>query len=215
MWLDRVVKWLLPREEHFFDLLERGAECARLAGALLRACCREPSLEKRLELVERMRHLEREADKVIAEVHEALNKTFVTPMDRTDIYDLANDLEGLSDDIFATLLQLEMHNVVELPAGSAELADQISEACELAASAVGLLRSMKNIDRIREVCNSIRRLEDEGDNIFRSRIAALFREERDAVRLIQNKEFLEGLEDTLDLCDDVGNVLEGIVLKNA
>jgi uncharacterized protein Yka (UPF0111/DUF47 family) len=214
MWIDRAVKWLLPREEHFFDLLERGACLAREIGDLLAECC-AASPGDREALVARMRGVEHKADCVIAEVYEALNRTFVTPLDRSDIYQLASSLEGIADDVFATALQVVVHAMEDLPAGSSELAALIRQACGAVETAVGELRGMKDLARIREQCELLDRLESEGDRIFRAQLATMFRSETDAIRLIKHKEFLEGLEETLDTCDDVGNALLTIVIKNA
>jgi uncharacterized protein len=214
MWIDRAVKWLLPREEHFFELLERGAGLVREVGGLLAECCavapgdREP-------LVARMHQLEHESDAVIAEVYEALNRTFVTPLDRSDIYQLATALEGIVDDVFGTALQFVVHAMDDLPPGSCELSALIQRACEAVEAAVGDLRGLKDPDRIREQCGLLDRLESEGDRIFRTNIAEMFRTESDAIRLIKHKEFLESLEETLDACDDVGSALLTILIKNA
>jgi uncharacterized protein Yka (UPF0111/DUF47 family) len=214
MWIDRVVKWLLPREEHFFDLLEKGAGLAQEIGSLLAECCEAPS-EDREALVERMREVEHRADRVIAEVYEALNRTFVTPLDRSDIYELASCLERIVDDVFATALQIVVHNMEDLPPGSCELAALIHQACGAVETAVGDLRSLKHLGRIRNQCEHLERLESDGDRIYRTQLASMFRTETDAIRLIKHKEFLEGLEDTLDTCDDVGGALRTIVIKNA
>ncbi len=214
MWIDRVVKWLLPREEHFFDLLEKGAGLAQEIGSLLAECCGAPS-EDREALVERMREVEHRADRVIAEVYEALNRTFVTPLDRSDIYELASCLERIVDDVFATALQIVVHNMEDLPPGSCDLSRLINEACGAVQTAVADLRNMRHLGRIRNQCEHLERLESEGDRIYRTQLAAMFRTETDAIRLIKHKEFLEGLEDTLDTCDDVGGALRTIVIKNA
>jgi len=215
MWLDRAVRWLLPREEHFYDLLERGAACARESSSLLVVCCGQQSYAERQAVVEKMRDVEHEADRIIAEVNEALNRTFVTPIDRSDIFSLASDLEGVCDDIFATVLQIVVHAMEDVPAGSRELAVLIKEACELIETAVGYLRGMKNPDEIRSRCRTIQRLESEGDQIFRGQLGEMFKTETNAITLLKHKEFLEGLEEALDACDDVGNALETIVIKNA
>ncbi len=214
MWIDRAVKWLLPREDHFFDLLERGAALAREVGSLLVDCC-EAGPSGRQALIDRMQHVEHRSDGVIAEVYEALNRTFVTPLDRSDIYQLAAALEDIVDDVFATALQLNVHAMEDLPPGSCELADLIRRACEAIDTAVGDLRDMKQPARIREQCALLNRLETEGDRIYREELESMFRCEKDAIRLIKHKEFLEGLEDTLDACDDVGDALLTIVIKNA
>lgn len=215
MWIDRAVKWLLPRDQHFFDLLERGADCARRCGALLVECCDRPTHAGRLEVLGRIRGVEHESDRVIHEVSGALNRTFVTPLDRSDIYALAAALEGVVDDIDGSVSQLEVHAIEDLPAGSRELAAVIRDGCEAIAAAVGLLRGLKDPGAIRERCQFLNDLESDGDRIFRTHIGALFRAETDAIRLIKAKEFLEGLERAVDSCDDVGNALETIVLKNA
>jgi uncharacterized protein len=215
MWIDRAVKWLLPREEHFFDLLERGAACARECSACLVSCCGTHAATDHDALVKRMHDIEHEADRIIAEVYEALNRTFVTPLDRSDIYALATALEGITDDIFATVLQVVVHAMEDLPAGSCELSAMIQRACEEIQTAVGLLRGLRRLDEIREICKRISLLESEGDRIYRTQVGELFRTETDAIRLLKHKEFLEGLEGTLDVCDDVGNALETIVIKNA
>jgi uncharacterized protein len=215
MWVDRVVKWLLPREEHFFDLLERGANCAHECASLLVVCCEQETYADRKTTVEKMRDVEHEADRIIAEVNEALNKTFVTPLDRSDIYALATELEGICDDIFATVLQIVVHAMEDLPAGSRELSALVKDACESIQTAVGNLRGMKNPDEIRSRCRRINRLESEGDQIFRARLGEMFKTETNAITLLKHKEFLEGLEQALDVCDDVGNALETIVIKNA
>jgi uncharacterized protein len=214
MWIDRAVKWLLPKEEHFFDLLERGAGLVREVGIVMADCCVAPP-DEREALVGRMHKLEHEADDVIAEVYEALNRTFVTPLDRSDIYQLASALEGIVDDVFATALQIVVHAMDDLPEGSCDLSALIRSACEAVDAAVMDLRGMKNPGRIREQCELLDRLESEGDRIFRTHLARMFRTETDAIRLIKHKEFLEGLEETLDACDDVGSALLTIVIKNA
>jgi uncharacterized protein Yka (UPF0111/DUF47 family) len=215
MWIDRAVKWLLPREEHFFDLLEQGADRARQISALLANCCEAKSHAERESIVETMHQVEHEADRVMAEVYEALNRTFVTPLDRSDIYALAVSLEEVADAVFATALQFIVHAMEDLPDGSRELAALILQACEAVQGAVINLRGMKNAADIRRRCELLDRLESEGDRIYRTQLAAMFRTEADAIRLIKHKEFLEGLERTLDACEDVGGALRTVIIKNA
>ncbi|MFO0892793.1 MAG: DUF47 family protein, partial [Isosphaeraceae bacterium] len=159
--------------------------------------------------------VEHEADRVIAEVYEALNRTFVTPLDRSDIYSLASSLEELADAVFATALQFIVHAMEDLPDGSSELARLILEASEAIQDAVLHVRGMKDAATIRRHCDLLDRLESEGDRIYRTRVAAMFRSETDAIRLIQYKEFLEGLERALDVSNRVGGALRAVVIKNA
>ena len=169
---------------------------------------------ERAGIVARITDEEHVGDKVIHEVYDALNLTFVTPMDRSDIYKLATDLENITDCVHGTVMQVLVRSIEEFPAGSIELAIKVNEACKEIDAAVKLLRQMKQLDVIRDHCKAINTLEHDGDQIFRASVAEMFRSEKDAIRLLKNKEFLEGLEWTLDACDDVGNALETLVIKN-
>lgn len=215
MWLDRAVQWLLPREEHFFDLLERGSASALKSSVILVECCGAKTAAERESAITRMTEEEHTADRVIHEVYEALNKTFVTPLDRSDIYSLATDLEDITDLINRTMMQIVLHALDEVPPGSTQLAAKIHEACTEIDAAVKLLRGMKKLDEIRQHCKAIGKIEHDGDQIFRTTVAEMFKTEKDAIRLIKNKEFLEVLEMTIDACDDVSNALEALVIKNA
>jgi hypothetical protein len=215
MWLDRAVKWLLPREEHFFDLLEKGSSCVLRSGAILEECCSAKTAADREGAVARMTDEEHASDAVIREVYEALNKTFVTPIDRSDIYALATDLENVVDRCHGTITQIIVHHMEDLPPGSDELGKHVNLACQEIHQAVKLLRDLKRHEEIQTHCKKLVQYEHDGDQIFRARIGEMFRTEKDAVRLLKHKEFLEGLENTLDACDDVANALESLVIKNA
>ena len=215
MWLDRAVKWLLPREEHFFDLLERGAACALDASGLLVQCVEAETLPQRRSIVGKIVDAEHAADKVIHDVYEALNKTFVTPVDRSDIFALATHLERVVDEIKETGAQIVMHSMQDMPPGSVELARKIDQSCREIQQAVKLLRGLKQLELIRKHCQAVYELEHDGDQVFRASIVHVFDTEKDAIALLKHKEFLEGLERTLDVCDDVANSLDTLVIKNA
>lgn len=215
MWLDRAIKLLLPREEHFYVLLERGAQCAKDASALLVKCIDEKDASSRESTIKKIKDVEHEADRVIVEVYQELNRTFVTPLDRSDIYKLGSELESITDAIYSTALQIIVHAMEDLPAGSRELAVLIDQCCQEIFEAVSHLQSKTSHIEIRKRCKSIKSFEDQGDVIFRTQIASMFKSESDAIRLLKHKEFLEGLEDGLDLCDDVGNVLSTVIIKNS
>lgn len=215
MWLDRAIKWLLPKEQHFFDLLERAASCARRSGEQFVLFCSEKSPSARLAIIEKIRMLEQEGDHVMAEVYDALNKTFVTPLDRGDIYHLSSRLEEVSDSICETALQVVVHAIEELPLGSEAFAQLIARACEELEQAMPLLRNMKNPELIRRRCKNVSSFDDQGSELFRQHTAQMFRTESDAIHLLKHKEFLEGLEHILHSCKQVGLSIENVVIKNA
>ena len=191
-----------------------GGTFFRPARAWRRPCTARTGTERN-PIVERIHQVEHEADRVIADVYEALNRTFVTPLDRSDIFSLAVSLEEVADAVFATALQFVVHAIEDLPEGSRELAALILQSCEAIQGAVSNLRGMKNAADIKARCELLDHLESEGDRIYRTQLAAMFRTETDAIRLIKHKGFLEGLERTLDACEDVGGALRTIVIKNA
>lgn len=213
--LDRAVKFLLPRETGFFDLLERGAVCARDSGAAMLALCEAKAGPEREERLKVLRDIEHAADAVIHETYDALNRTFVTPLDRSDIYALATQLEEIVDLNHATAMQLIVHAMEDVPEGAVPLASLIAASTREVAEAVVLLRTLRKLDDVQRHTQTMSKLEHDGDEIFRNRLGALFRTQKDAVLLIQHKEFLEGLERTLDACDHVGTALKTIVIKNA
>lgn len=215
MWLDRAIKWLLPREEHFFELLEQLACIACDAGSLLANCVSDRSALSREATIDRIKELERHADRVVAEVYKELNRTFVTPIDRSDIYNLASELEGITDQMYSTVLQIPIHAMKELPVGSVEFSKLIHSALQEVVEGVTKINSKKGHLEIRKHCKAIKAYEDHGDILFREQTAHMFETETNPITLLKNKEFLEGLERTLDLCDDVGNVLSTIVIKNS
>ena len=215
MWLDRAIKWLLPREDHFFTLLQRGAQSCMDASELLVKAIEDGDRSSRELTIKKLKEVEREADRVIVEVYQELNRTFVTPLDRSDIYKLGSELESITDAIYSTALQIIVHAMEDLPSGSRELATLIDQSCKEIFEAVSHLQSKTSHLDIRKRCKNIKSLEDQGDVIFRAKIADMFKHEADAIRLLKHKEFLEGLEGSLDLCDDVGNVLSTVVIKNS
>lgn len=215
MWLDRAIKWLLPQEEHFFELLEMLARCACDTSSLLVECVSDLDSSSRDSTINRIKDLERQADRIVAEVYKELNRTFVTPIDRSDIYNLASELEGITDQIYSTVLQIPIHAMRELPTGSIEFSQLIQNSLKEVVGGVTKINTKKGHLEIRKHCKAIKDYEDLGDVLFREQTAHMFETETNPIILLKNKEFLEGLECALDLCDDVGNVLSTIVIKNS
>lgn len=212
--LQRVIHWFLPSELHFFDYTDQAADATERAGRLLAELARSQDREVQLKLVDAIRDCEHEADEAMARMSEGLQQTFVTPIDREDLYLLASSVEDISDFISATANQLSVHNLWQMPAGSLELADLVAKATAEIKVAVHLLRRDRSSERIRKAVKDIAYMEHESDVIFRLRVGDLFANEKDAIELIKVKEFLEGLEDTVDRCQSVAKVLETIAIKH-
>ncbi|MBM4367993.1 MAG: DUF47 family protein [Deltaproteobacteria bacterium] len=146
--------------------------------------------------------------------YDALDRTFVTPIDREDLYHLCSAVENVSDFIAATASHLTVHQMDTLPEGSRELGDILVKCTEQCVLGVGLLKNPKDYDKIRLSVQALHYMEHEADVIFRLRLGDLFTREKDAITLIKHKEFLEGLENAVDRCASVGTVLEAVVIKN-
>lgn len=161
---------------------------------------------------QQIKEFEHKGDLLTHEIITKLNQTFITPFDREDIHSLTTKLDDVLDLIDAVASRLVIYNADTLRPGAPELADIIVRATGQIHAAVGKLERPNGI---LEHCIEINSLENEGDVAVRAAIARLFKEERDPVELMKWKEILEVLEIATDKCEDVANILETVVLKNA
>lgn len=213
-WLQNSIRWFLPQEHHFWDYIDDAASAADNAARLFGELARADGRDARLVLVERIREAEHDGDRAKKGMADALDSTFVTPIDREDLFTLVGTLENVSDFISATANHLLVHQMDSLPDGTRELSDVLIKATAQFCEAAKHLRETNSADKIRALCQSIHYLEHEADVIFRLRLGDLFAHEKDAIQLIKHKEFLEGLEDAVDRCASVATVIEAIVIKN-
>ncbi len=201
---------LVPREQRFYDLFEQQATILVNAGALLKE-----TLEEAGDLQARRREikdLERLGDKITYETMRSLNETFVTPFDHEDISALAAGLDDILDYIEEIADTVNLYGITAIPRAANELADLLAQAVAQLERAVGKLRSG---EKDGEYAIEVHRLEDVGDSTSRHAIAELFQGERDPLEVIKLKDLYGLLEDALDRCEDVANVIENIAIKNA
>lgn len=204
---------LMPREGRFFDFFNQHADLAAAAAVELQALLGDlGQLERRARAIERN---EKQADKITHETMQLLHQTFITPLDRDEIHQLItgmDDILDLMEDVATCLFLYDVKSVTP----DAQKLGEICVACTVKVKdAVSKLESMKNADAILRLCGDIDRLESEADFVFRSALAKLFREESDVKQIIKLKEVYQLLESVTDKCEDVANVIEGIVLENA
>jgi predicted phosphate transport protein (TIGR00153 family) len=201
---------LLPREEEFFDLFVGVADRNKEAAKLLRALFESPA-ERRVAPIEAIKRLEHEADQITHEVVNRLDRTFITPLDREDIYQLASDLDDVMDVMDGTARRAQIFRVGDAPAGVRQLVDVIERMVGVLAEGVGALKKGGDV---MTACVEAKNLEEEGDAIYHEALGKLFDTERNAIELIKWKEIYDNLERTLDQAEDVANVLESITLKH-
>jgi hypothetical protein len=208
-----MLKRLLPRETNFFDFFERhAATTVRGCRELLDLATTGGDFEGRAK---RIKDIEHEADSITHACVEALHKTFITPIDRDQIHMLISRMDDIMDYVETVSDQCVLYNIDSMTQDARELAAVLLEATEQIEGAVKGLRDMKHASTISERCIDVNRLENEGDELLRRAVARLFNTEKDPVAIIKWKEIYENLEIATDRCEDVANIIEGIVLENA
>jgi len=204
---------LMPHEGRFFDLFKELAELIVQGSRELQA------LMDSFDDVERRRFnietIEKKGDKVTHATVELLHKTFITPLDRDDIHQLITNMDDILDLIEDSAQSISMYDVRSVTHDAARLAEICVGCAEKVQAAVELLPNMENARRILEVCADIDKLESEADHLMRTAMAKLFRDEPDVRQLIKLRTIYELLEEMTDRCEDVANIIEGIVLENS
>lgn len=208
-----MLKKLMPRETSFFEFFERhAATTVRGCRELLDLATAGTDFEARAR---RIKDLEHEADSITHDCVEALHRTFITPIDRDQIHMLISRMDDIMDYVETVSDQCVLYNIDHMTTAAQELAAVLLESTEHIEGAVKGLRDMKHAEAISERCIEVNRLENQGDFLLRKAVARLFDEEKDPVAIIKWKEIYENLEIATDRCEDVANIIEGIVLENA
>jgi predicted phosphate transport protein (TIGR00153 family) len=207
---------LMPREGKFFDLFNRHAErivagSRELAG-LMSEFADVGSRRARIDAIDAA---EKDADKITHEAVILLHKTFITPFDRDDIHKLITHMDDVLDLIQDVAESAILYDVQRISPEAQQLADLNAMCAERVQAAVRMLDNMENAEAILKVCLEIDRLESDADRVMRSAMSKLFRDETDVRQLIKLKAIYELLESVSDKCEDVANIIEGVVLENA
>ncbi|MFH2011907.1 MAG: DUF47 family protein [Pseudomonadota bacterium] len=203
----------IPREGKFFDYFEELADKIEEGGLLFLEMVE--SYEYSEHKIVKLKAIENEADNITHKTYEKMHKTFITPIDREDIYNLTNKMDSVLDMIEASATRMHLYKVKKPAKDIVTQAKILNEAIKRIKIIVHGLRDMKNAKMILEACVEINTLENEADAIMRKTMAYLFEYEEDIFELIKWKEIFEMIEEAMDVCEDVSNIVEGIVLKNA
>ena len=208
---------LLPREGNFFALFDQhGAYVAEGARAFMRMIQHYGDHALREQYANEVGHAERQADRITADVNRLLHKTFITPIDREQIHGLINAMDDVLDllqDASETLLLYDVRAVTEEVERLAEISLKCCERMQHAISLLGTLSTPATAEAAIKTCEEIDRLESDADRVMRAAMSKLFREETDVRELIKLKAIYELLESISDRCEDVANLIEGVVLE--
>jgi uncharacterized protein len=217
MRLDSLIKRFLPREERFQELLLKDTQNLTRAGELFLAIAKCTRLDdRRVKLVE-LKALEHQGDEITRLVFEALNRSFITPLDREDIRSIAVDLDDILDFLEGIASYLVLFQIEEAPEPLTRFAEILLEMISEIDSVTRLIWDLGNERRVRDSLVRISDLENQGDDLYLTVIADLFRSDsgRSAIETMKWKEIYQNLEDACDSCKDFTHVIGNVVIKNA
>lgn len=203
----------LPRETSFFDFFEQHAQLTVegtkeflslvQTGANVETKCR------------RISDIEHETDQITHRCVEALHKVFITPIDRDSIHRLITKMDDIMDFVEAAAERVELYELRTMTQDVRDLADVLHRSAVQVEAATRGLRNLKDPQTTLKLCIDINRLENEADAILRRSVARLFKDETNPITVIKWKEIYESLENASDRCEDVANIIEGVILEHA
>lgn len=203
---------LFPKKVDFFELFDRSALNITKGATLLVELVEH--FDKAQEIAAQIYEVEQEGDMLTHDIMKKLNKTFITPIDREDLYALASGLDDVIDFIWAAVDRMSVFKITDSTKEAISMSKDLLTTTEVIHKTIQKLKE-KDYIHVQEYCIEINRLENRIDRDFRDAIGRLFEEVTDPVLIIKWKDIYEFLEDASDRCEDVANILESIVLKNA
>lgn len=214
-----VFRKLLPREGNFFELFnQHGQHIADGAASFLKMVQHYGDLDARERFAREVGDAERAADRVTAEVHRLLHRTFITPLDREQIHSLINTMDDVLDLLQDSSEVMQLYDLQKLPEDVLRLSEVSVRCCQRVQHVLTLLPRLRDAavaEAALKSCEEIDQLESDADRVMRSAMSRLFREEPDTRELIKLKAVYEHLESISDRCEDVANLVEGVVLENS
>ena len=211
--LGRLMAAISPRNDNYFVLFNNLADCAVKGSKVLAMMAAVRDSDKFDEHFAEIRKIESEADEYTKEILLSLHKTFITPFDRREIRELAMALDDIIDYMEAIPQSAKIYGHTAFTPEMVALGQILLRASEKVREAVSMLSDMKNSSRILQTCEEISSIEGEADHVMRSGMHRLFAEEEDARTLIRSKELYDLFEEAVDSCEDVADVIHGVVLE--
>ena len=203
---------LIPKEEKFFDLFEAQSERIHEVGKIFKDLIGNWGFDS--PAVDKIQDLEHEADLTTHEIMVKLNRTFITPFDREDIHELASKMDEVIDLIQGTASRMRRYQMKKPTEELVHLSEILCQATETVKKAIYGLREIQKPERILEYCIEINRHENAGDQMMELAMEKLFANQKDPIEIIKWKEIYEMTETAIDMCEDVANAIESIVIKH-
>lgn len=208
-----MIRKFFPQEINFFDLLDAHVEHAKTASAYFKTLTDTGIIDE--AAVGKMQAIEHQGDHAAHTIIDQLNKTFITPFDREDIYALAKEIDDVIDMIMTIVNRMKVYKLQGVNKHLQEFASVIEESVKAVVCAVKGLRNMKNVKSVSQACVEINSLENVGDAMRDKVLAELFEIENDPIMVIKWKEIFEDAETVMDICEDLAHVVQSIIVKQA
>ena len=209
----RLMSAITPRSDNYFELFNNLAESAVTGSKVLAMMTAVNEADKFEEHFAEIRRIESQADEYTKEILISLHKTYITPFDRREIRELAMALDDIIDYMEAIPQSAKIYGHSNFTPEMVALGQILLRASEKVRDAVVMLSDMKNAERILRTCEQISSIEGEADHVVRAGLRRLFAEESDARTLIRSKELYDLFEEAVDSCEDVSDVIHGVVLE--
>ncbi len=214
--VDRIIRWFMPKEERFHELLERATSNLLVSSRLFSEIAHANTLEDRKVKGVQMKALERDGDQITREIFEALNSTFITPFDREDIRSLASDLDDILDHLESVAKYLVLFELAEAPEPLRRFAEILAAMTVEIDKMRELIWDMGNIQKIQTAMVRVSELENQGDSLYFAVISDLFKRGcTESIEILKWKEVYDGLEEACDRCKDFTHVVGNVTIKNA
>jgi len=216
MSVDKIVKWFMPKEERFHELLAQDTANLVKAARLFKEVADSTSSEERRVKGVMLKAVEHDGDTLTRQIFEALNSTFITPLDREDIRSIAMDIDDILDYLEAVAQSLILFELSESPTVLRQFAEILVAMSEAIDKATTMVWDLANERKIGDAIVRISELENQADQLYNAVIADLFKHHaQDAIYILKWKEVYQGLEDACDACKDYTHILGNVVIKNA
>lgn len=202
---------LIPKEMKFFELFNSQADNMYLAAKYFNELVTTGNFNE--DTIANMHRIEHEGDLFSREVSVMLNKTFITPFDREDIYLLSNSIDNVVDSIEATTKRMGLYKLTKPDSYLKQFAVLIEQSTLALTDAIKYMNNMKNANRVQNYCSEVNRLENLSDQLRDTSISELFEKSSDPIHILKWKEIYETAEVTVDLCDYVGKTIYSITVK--
>ena len=215
MKINKVLQFLVPKDNKFVPMLSSGTSNLQLMAKRLCETLAEGDWSKRQALISEIEQLEKRGDEIAHKIFHDLSASFITPFDREDIHLLASEIDNVADYIHGTAKRLLIYKIQLVHPGMIKMGELIQAAVEELNKAVLALKDMNDPNQVRESCARIDAIETHADDIYDMAISQLFEKETNAVEIIKIREIWLVLEKAADKCEDAADVLMSILVKNS